>query len=56
MAESDWWYLFDKETKKRDSIEPGLDFGSFEFQNESGMFKCNSWLKGLFFGLMNGVS
>jgi hypothetical protein len=49
MSENHWWYLFHKEVKSRDFIQPGLEFDSFKPRLKSGIFKCISWLNGSFF-------
>jgi hypothetical protein len=40
-----------KFTKKRraESLQPGVDFDVFNPQFESSIFKCISWLYGLFY-------
>ncbi len=39
-------------TKKwrAETLQPGLEFDNFKPRLESGIFKCISWLNGLFFG------
>jgi hypothetical protein len=31
-------------------MQPGLEFYNFKHQLKSGIFKCISWLDGIFFG------
>ncbi len=39
-------------TKKwrAETLQPGLEFDNFKPRLKSGIFKCISWLNGLFFG------
>ncbi len=42
--------LFHKEVKMNETLQPGLEFDNFKPRFKSGIFKCISWLNGLFLG------
>jgi hypothetical protein len=54
-SESHWWYLFHRQVKGWDS-RPGSRFENFKLWLKRGIFKCISWLNGVFFGNKSGFS
>ncbi len=50
LSESLLLYLFQEEVKKAEILQRGLKFDSFKPRLKSCIFKCISWLNGLYFG------
>jgi hypothetical protein len=56
MSESHSWYIFQNEAKSWEpgSLQHDLEMDNFKPRLERSIFKCISWLNGLFFGGWNG--